>query len=158
MLFTKILSLTLLTLAVALAGEVCEVASPTASFSIPHVAQAPDLNTDPNSATWSRAASAWIEKDCSQRIGYPKLKTEVRAFWTDSDLYLLFISPYTELNLWLPADNSKDHLKLWDRDVVECFLGDDWTNIKRYKEFEIAPTGDWVDLDIDLGTDKSTAD
>jgi hypothetical protein len=121
MIFTKILSLTLLTAAVALAGEVCEVTSPTASFSIPHVAQAPNLNTDPNSATWSHAASAWIEKDCSQQVDYPKLKTEVRGFWTDSDLYLLFVSPYSELNLWLPADNSKDRLKLWDRDVVEFF-------------------------------------
>src|SRR5437773_8813083 len=129
MIFTKSLSLTLLTLAVALAGEVCEVASPIASFSISHAAKAPELNTDPNSATWSHAASAWIEKDCSQKIDYPKLKTEVRAFWTDSDLYLLFVSPYSELNLWLPADNSKDRLKLWDRDVVEFFLGDDWTDI-----------------------------
>src|ERR1700675_301073 len=99
MIFTKILSLTLLALAVALAGEVCEVASPMASFSIPHVAQALELNTDPNSATWSHAASAWIEKDCTHEVDYPKLKTEVRGFWTGSDLYLLFICPYDELNL-----------------------------------------------------------
>jgi hypothetical protein len=157
MIFTKILSLTLLTVAVALAREVCEVTSPTASFSIPHVAQAPNLNTDPNSATWSHAASAWIEKDCSQQVDYPRLKTEVRGFWTDSDLYLLFVSPYSELNLWLPADSSKDRLKLWDRDVVEFFLGDDWSNIKHYREFEIAPTGDWVDLAIDLTRDSYEA-
>jgi hypothetical protein len=30
------------------------------------------------------------------------------------------------------------------------FLGDDWTNIRHYREFEIAPTGDWIDLAIDL--------
>src|SRR5260221_13976799 len=98
MIFTKSLSLILVAVTVAFAGEVCEVASPTASFSIPHVAQAPDLNTDPNSATWSHAASTWIEKDCSQQIDYPKLKTEVRGFWTDADLYLLFVSHYSELN------------------------------------------------------------
>src|SRR5260370_27382419 len=104
MIFTKSLSLMLLGLAIAFAGEVCQVAAPTASFSIPHVVIAPDLNTDPSSPTWSHAASTWIEKDCTQQIDYPKLKTEVRAFWTDSDLYVLFISPYGELNLWLPAD------------------------------------------------------
>jgi hypothetical protein len=142
---------------VAFALEVCHVTSPTATLTIPHVASAPELNTDPRSTTWSHAASAWIEKDCTQQIGYPKLKTEVRAFWTDSDLYLLFISPYAELNLWLPADNSKDRLKLWDRDVVEFFLGDDWTDIGRYREFEIAPTGDWVDLAIDLNRKKGEA-
>jgi len=93
-----------------------------------------------------------------KRLTTPKLKTEVRAFWTDSDLYLLFVSPYDQLNLWLPADNGKDRLKLWDRDVVEFFLGDDWTDIKHYREFEIAPTGDWVDLAIDLTHDKYEAD
>src|SRR6516165_5012426 len=140
------------------AARVCEVASPTASFSVPYVPQAPELNTDPQSNTWTHATSAWIIKDCTHEFDYPRLKTEVRAFWTDSDLYLLFISPYIELNLWLPADNSKDRLKLWDRDVVEFFLGDDWTDIKHYREFEIAPTGDWVDLAIDLNKQKYEAD
>jgi hypothetical protein len=150
-------SLILLTPVVAFAVEVCQVTSPMAAISIPHVAKAPELSTDPHSKTWAHASSAWIEKDCSQRLDYPKLKTEVRGFWTDSDLYLLFISPYTELNLWLPADNTKDHIKLWDRDVVEFFLGDDWTDIKHYREFEIAPTGDWVDLAIDLNKEKYEA-
>ena len=131
-------------------AKVCEFSPPGASFSVPYVSQAPALNTDPHSPTWAPAASTWIQKDCTHQFDYPKLKTEVRAFWTDSDLYLLFISPYSELNLWLPADNSKDRLKLWDRDVVEFFLGDDWQNIRHYREFEIAPTGDWVDLAIDL--------
>jgi hypothetical protein len=144
--------------AVAFALEVCEVTSPTAALTVPYVAKAPELNTDPHSATWSQAALASIVKDCTHQLDYPQLKTEVRAFWTDSDLYLLFISPYDQLNLWLPADNSKDRLKLWDRDVVEFFLGDDWTDIKHYREFEIAPTGDWVDLAIDLNHDKYEAD
>lgn len=128
----------------------CETTFPTATFSLPHVASAPGLNTDPHSATWEHAASSWITKDCSHKVDYPHLKTEVRGFWTDSDLYLLFICPYTQVNLWLPADNSKKHDKLWERDVVEFFLGDDFKDIKHYREFEIAPTGDWIDLAIDL--------
>ncbi|MGB7845818.1 MAG: carbohydrate-binding family 9-like protein [Candidatus Acidiferrum sp.] len=138
-------------------AKVCEFSPPGAAFSIPYVSHAPELNTDPNSVTWTTAASTWIQKDCSHETDYARLKTEVRGFWTDSDLYLLFISPYIELNLWLPADNSKDRLKLWDRDVVEFFLGDDWRDIKRYREFEIAPTGDWVDLAIDLNHDSYDA-
>src|SRR2546423_14652270 len=109
---TRILLLILLTPLAAFAAEsMCEVASPMADFSIPHLAQAPELNTDPHSATWSHAASTWIERDCTHQINYPKLKTEVRGFWTDSDLYLLFICPYDKLNLWLPADNGQDRLK-----------------------------------------------
>ena len=136
----------------------CEFQPPGASFSIPYVAHAPELNTDPSSPAWAHSAATSIAKDCSKQFDYPKLKTEVRAFWTDSDLYILFICPYTELNLWLPPDNSKDRLKLWDRDVVEFFLGDDWINIRHYREFEIAPTGDWVDLAIDLDHDSYGAD
>jgi len=132
----------------------CEFQPPGASLSVPYVARPPELNTDPSSPTWAHSASTWIEKDCSKQSDYPKLKTEVRAFWTDADLYLLFICPFTELNLWLPPDNSKDRLKLWDRDVVEFFLGDDWVNIRHYREFEVAPTGDWVDLAIDLDHDS----
>lgn len=136
----------------------CQFEPPGASFSVPFVAYASELTTDPSSPTWAHAASTWIERDCSKQFDYPKRKTEVRAFWTDSDLYLLFICPYSELNLWLPADNSKDRLKLWDRDVVEFFLGDDWVNIRHYREFEIAPTGDWVDLAIDLDHDSYGAE
>jgi hypothetical protein len=54
------------------------------------------------------------------------------------------------LNLFLPAKGGGPRNKLWDRDVVEMFLGDDWKNIRHYREFEIAPTGDWIDLAIDL--------
>ncbi len=35
---------------------------------------------------------------------------------------------------------------MWSR----CSWADDWKNIRHYREFEIAPTGDWIDLAIDL--------
>ena len=111
------------------------------------------LDVDTNSSGWSRAAVTWISKDCSKTMDYPKLRTQVRAFWTDSDLYLLFICPYQKLNLFLPADTKRARSHLWDRDVVEIFLGDDWEHIRQYREFEVAPTGDWIDLAIDLDRD-----
>jgi len=128
----------------------CEVSHPTASFSISHVKSARELNTDPFSATWKKAKSAFITKDCSRTIDYPALMTQIRGFWTDTDLYLLFICPYRTLNLFLPAQNDQARRGLWDRDVVEVFLGDDWENIRHYREYEIAPTADWIDLAIDL--------
>lgn len=134
----------------ARAQEPCVTTQPTATFSIRHVNGSPQLSLDPDAPEWKNAAVRWMDKDCSRQISYPDLKTEMRAFWTDTDLYLLFRCPYTVLNLFLPADNSKERRGLWDRDVVEMFLGDDWTNIRHYREFEIAPTGDWVDLAIDL--------
>ncbi|MCC6340721.1 MAG: carbohydrate-binding family 9-like protein [Bryobacterales bacterium] len=132
------------------AQQVCTVASPTAEFTIPHVKTAGALTLDPDAGLWKKAASAWIVKDCTRSVEYPETKTEVRAFYTGASLYFLFICPYQVLNLWLPPQNSKPRVKLWDRDVVEIFLGDDWKNIRHYREFEIAPTGDWIDLAIDL--------
>jgi hypothetical protein len=130
--------------------EPCVTIQPTASFTIHHVEGHPDLSLDPGSDTWKNASMQSMSKDCSRKIDYPHTKTSIRAFWTDQDLYLLFQCPYTVLNLFLPADNSKERVGLWDRDVVEMFLGDDWTNIRHYREFEIAPTGDWIDLAINL--------
>jgi hypothetical protein len=128
----------------------CIVASSRAEFQIAHVTGEPKLTLDPNARVWKRAASQAMWKDCSRQIEYPNTKTTIKAFWTNSDLYLLFRCPYAELNLFLPANHAAPRVGLWDRDVVEMFLGDDWQNIRRYREFEIAPTGDWIDLAIDL--------
>ena len=136
--------------------EVCTVSRPTTSFTIHHAAEVSELNTDPESNLWRSAARAVIVKDCTHIVDYNSLETEVRGFWTDQNLYLLFKCPYKELNLWLPAMGGGPRNKLWDRDVVEMFLGDDWQNIRHYREFEIAPTGDWIDLAIDL--DKKSYD
>ena len=134
----------------AFSQEPCSVQQPTVSFTIRHVKGNPALSLNRNSSVWKHAASQSTYKDCSRQIDYPNITTEIRAFWTHTDLYILFRCPYTVLNLFLPADNSKKHVGLWDRDVVEMFLGDDWSNIRHYREFEIAPTGDWIDLAIDL--------
>lgn len=132
------------------AQEPCQVVPPTASLSIPHVKGSPDLNADPESAAWKKAARSAIVKDCRRVLEYPELRTEIRAFWSDKDVYILFSCPYKVLNLFLPAQGGGPRNKLWDRDVVEMFLGSDWKNIRHYREFEIAPTGDWIDLAIDL--------
>ena len=130
--------------------ELCEVHEPRATFTIRHVSGNPALTLDPDAEIWKNAASQMMDKDCGRVIEYKNLATEIRAFWTDTNLYLLFKCPYTVLNLFLPANNTEPHVGLWDRDVVEMFLGYDWTHIRHYREFEIAPTGDWIDLAIDL--------
>jgi hypothetical protein len=136
----------------------CVTEEPTASFTIHHRSGDPDLSLDPNAAVWKRAALQTMSRDCSRKIDYPDIKTAMRSFWTDKYLYLLFVCPYKVLNLFLPADNTKKRVGLWDRDVVEMFLGDDWKNIRHYREFEIAPTGDWIDLAIDLDHENYNRD
>ena len=38
---------------------------------------------------------------------------------------------------------------MWNWDVAEAFIGSDFERIGRYKEFQVSPQGEWVDLDID---------
>jgi len=104
---------------------------------------------DPNSEFWRRAPSVVVENDQYGRP-VPDHRTEVRSRWTSSNLYLLFICPYRVLYLKPDPKTSTETNQLWDWDVAESFIGSDFQNIRRYKEFEISPQGEWVDLDIDL--------
>src|SRR5690349_19784748 len=94
------------------AQQPCVVTQPTASFTIRHMAGRPELTLDPQADIWKSAAAQSMSKDCSRQIDYPNITTEIRAFWTHTDLYILFRCPYTVLNLFLPADNSKKHVGL----------------------------------------------
>jgi hypothetical protein len=133
------------------AQEPCVLGSVHDEFQITHVKGHPKLSVEESSQLWAAgAAGQSLSKDCYRQIDYPEAKTTIKAFWTDSDLYVYFRCPYKELNLFLPANHAEARMKLWDRDVVEMFVGDDWRNTGRYREFEIAPTGDWIDLAIDL--------
>jgi len=79
-----------------------------------------------------------------------RYRTEIRSRWTAKNLYFLFICPYEELNLKPSPTTTLETYGLWNWDVAEVFIGSDFQNIRRYKEFEISPQGEWIDLDIDL--------
>lgn len=79
----------------------------------------------------------------------PGPATEVRSRWTDTDLYLLYICPYEALNLKPDPDTSAETRRLWGWDVAEAFIGSDHDHIGAYREYQVSPQGEWVDLDID---------
>lgn len=106
-------------------------------------------STDPAIAFWRDARPFYADKG---RYGesLPRYRTEIRSRWTEKNLYFLFICPYEELNLKPSPSTTTETFRLWDWDVAEVFIGSDFQNIRRYREFEISPQGEWVDLDIDL--------
>jgi len=107
------------------------------------------LGTHPESAFWRGAGKVYLEQDAH---GHPvaRYRTEVRSRWTGRNLYFLFICPYEQLNLKPDPKTSTETYELWNWDVAEVFIGSDFKEIRLYKEFEISPQGEWVDLDIDL--------
>jgi hypothetical protein len=109
----------------------------------------PRLDTDPTSAFWLGSAPVFMDSD-PHRNPDPKYRTETRTRWTREYLYLLFICPYEQLYLKPNPVTSAETNELWNWDVAEAFIGSDFEHIRRYKEFEISPRGEWVDLDIDL--------
>ena len=107
------------------------------------------LSTNPKSAFWRGAQPVYMESD-THGNPVPKYRTEVRTRWTKQNLYFLFICPYEQLNLKPNPSTSSETNQLWNWDVAEAFIGSDFKDIRRYKEFEISPQGEWIDLDIDL--------
>ena len=106
-------------------------------------------DTVPQSAFWRDAPAIFLEND-ARGNPVPGYRTEVRSRWTDGNLYFLFICPYQELNLKPEPKTGTETNELWKWDVAEVFAGSDFQNIRRYKEFEVSPQSEWVDLDINL--------
>mgnify|MGYP003340344112 CR=1 FL=1 len=73
----------------------------------------------------------------------------VRALWSDQWLYLGYECPFTTLTVFDDPHPEKERLGLWDRDVVEAFIGSDPARPGRYAEYEVAPTNERLDVLLD---------
>jgi hypothetical protein len=107
-----------------------------------------ELTADPNAKPWKKIAGVFAENG-PKREPVPGHRTEIRSRWTNKNLYLLFICPYETLYLRPNPSTTTETNRLWNWDVAEAFIGTDFNNIRRYKEFQVSPQGEWVDLDID---------
>jgi hypothetical protein len=107
------------------------------------------LQLDPSSPFWSAGLPVFMEKDSFGK-DVPRYRTEVRSRWTRDNLYFLFVCPYEQLHLKPEPNTRQETNQLWNWDVAEVFVGSDFADIKHYKEFEVSPQGEWIDLDINL--------
>ena len=113
------------------------------------VAADSDPDTDPRSAFWTSASRIIVEGDFYGRL-IPNHRTEILLQYTPANLYVLFVCPYEQLHLRPEPVLTDETYELWNWDVAEVFIGDDFNNIRSYKEFEVSPQGEWVDLDVNL--------
>jgi hypothetical protein len=109
-----------------------------------------ELTANPGAAHWRGVPGIVSSHD---RYGKPVegARTEVRSRWTASNLYFLFVSDYQSMNLRDNPSRITETWGIWDNDVVEVFIGHDLERIGLYKEFEVTPQEEWVDLDVDRG-------
>jgi Carbohydrate family 9 binding domain-like len=107
------------------------------------------IDANPASTFWTQTVPVHAERDKNDQP-LPGYRTEIRSRWTAKNLYFLFSCPYEELFLRPNPSTTAETNKLWNWDVAEVFIGSDFKNIRHYKEFELSPQGEWLDLDIDL--------
>lgn len=106
-------------------------------------------DADISNPRWQPAGVARLEYALQAGTARPELSTEVRCLWSDAALHIIFRCPYTRLTVFDPPSTTK-RLGLWDRDVVEAFIGTDAGNITHYDEFELAPTNERLDVRLRL--------
>ena len=110
---------------------------------------------------WSSAKTAAITKYWSGQIAPAGRHFTAGLLWSDQNIYARFDASQAEsLVVSQDPDLTRKTMGLWDRDVCEIFLAPDASEPRRYFEFELAPSCEWVDLSIDStsGTRRTDAE
>jgi hypothetical protein len=112
-----------------------------------------EITADLNAKAWQAAETVHAENG---PLGdpVPGHRMTIRSVWTPQNLYIHFTCPYEQLYLKPNPTRNTETNKLWEWDVAEVFVGWDVQNIHQYKEFQVSPQGEWVDLDIDRKNPK----
>jgi len=106
------------------------------------------LTADPGAPFWRDVPGIFAEGN-TFGAALPTLRTEIRSRWSATTLYLLFICPYDRLYAKPDPDPAHKTNGLWNWDVAEAFIAGDLEHVERYREFEVSPQGEWIDLAID---------
>jgi hypothetical protein len=72
------------------------------------------------------------------------------VLYSDQFLYFGWECPFTKLTVFDTPTVARERLGLWERDVVEVFVGSDWQHLNRYAEYEVAPTNERLDVWLNL--------
>jgi alpha-galactosidase len=107
-----------------------------------------DANGFPLEDEWHRAEPVTFCHDWQGKNKDPQRSTEVRVLWSNDRIFLRFRCRYRSIHVFPDADSSGRRDELWERDVAEVFLQPNRFGEKYYREFEVSPNGQWLDLDI----------
>jgi benzodiazapine receptor len=111
----------------------------------------PDAEGFPDSRAWAKCSPLCFAHNWKGENADPARSTEVRLLWTPDTLFVRFLANYRNITVFPDAREDGWRDELWNRDVAEVFLQPDSREPRRYKEFEVSPNGQWIDLDIASG-------
>jgi len=111
--------------------------------------------SDLDNPAWSAADVLPIDKAWSGELANRGRCTAVRLLWSSTALFVRFDAHQAEpLYVNEHPQVAAKTMQLWEHDVCELFLASDPDDPRRYAEFEIAPTGEWLDLMVDWTKDE----
>jgi alpha-galactosidase len=118
------------------------------------IARPPGSEAFPSSADWAAAPAICFSSDWRGENHDPARETEARLLWSPQTLYLHFAVKFRSITVFTDSDADGRRDQMWDRDVAEAFFQPPGSPPRCYKEFEISPTGQWIDLDIAPGVKR----
>jgi hypothetical protein len=108
---------------------------------------------------WDKTTDVTVTKYWSGESAPESRTFHTRLLWSDNALYVRFEANQNEpLVVSDKPDLSKKAHGLWERDVCEIFIARDPKHQNRYFEFEIAPTGEWIDIGIEVTPKERLSD
>jgi alpha-galactosidase len=110
-------------------------------------------------ADWERCPPAILDKYWSGEEAPASRHSRARALWSPAAIYFRFDAAQDEpLVVSQSRITDAKTIGLWERDVCEVFIAPERNAPQRYFEFEAAPTGEWLDVAIDLTTGERQSD
>src|SRR5215510_2114284 len=110
----------------------------------------PELTVDFQDGCWRGAHPMAIVLDWRGEEAPRELRTTAKVLWSEREIFFGFECGYAELDVDEEFDVNEERYALWDRDVCEAFIRSPVEpHESHYREFEVAPTGQWCDLIVD---------
>ena len=98
---------------------------------------------------WKKAETVKIDKYWSGENAPADRHFKTKLLWSDAALYVRFEANQKEPLVVSETPNLETKTRgLWDRDVCEIFIAPNRAEFRKYFEFEIAPSGEWIDLGV----------
>ena len=102
-----------------------------------------------SNASWKKAKEISIENYWSGEKADVGRHLKAKLLWSNDALYIRFEANQTEPLIVSETPNLENKtIRLWERDVCEIFVAPNPKRSNEYFEFEVAPTGEWLDLKI----------
>ncbi|HXF43854.1 MAG TPA: sugar-binding protein, partial [Pyrinomonadaceae bacterium] len=105
--------------------------------------------------SWERANPTVIDSYWNGNKANNERTFIAKLLYTNKFLYVRFQAIATdEIVLNSKPDINQKTIGLWERDVFEIFIAPQPELTTHYFEFEIAPSGEWLDLEIRIDGSK----